>query len=513
MIRVIVAEDEYFARKVLIKMLQEMECEIEVVGEAESGLEVLDIMQEKTVDIVIADIRMPDMDGLNLAKKIRESYPDVSVIIETGYAEFDYAARAIRWGVSDYLTKPIKKEELESAIERVEESKRKNLERFDRKLEMQKVQYMDFSHLLENEALSESILTKIFLNLQKENWHIGVVQSRKKGLTEQEIQSVLEILEKTEDEIFVYVGYFYPKEEFIVVLDCGTIDCETVISCLRRKLIYCSKVLNLDMEAGISLGRKKGEGQRKDAADAYREAVYAINQRLLNPGRQIYYYESDVSIKQCFSQADERNLELCLKEGKVKEAEQLLNGFFKVCENGQEVSVYSLFVSLVQIINVMNRIYNQKHEKIQQAKESGLLFSFKTDLYIYRTLDEIKDYMYQIVRDVCGVENHKSSIVDDLLSYLEWNYQYEITVNDLAMHRYFVNPSYLSRLFKAETGQAFSRYLINLRMQKAAQMFGNSDLKVSDVALCVGYNDVSYFIQTFKKYYGMTPEQYKKTMI
>ena len=80
------------------------------------------------------------------------------------------------------------------------------------------------------------------------------------------------------------------------------------------------------------------------------------------------------------------------------------------------------------------------------------------------------------------------------------------------MHKYFVNPSYLSRLFKAETGQAFSKYLVNLRMKKAAQVLENSDLKVSDVAMCVGYNDVSYFIQTFKKYYNVTPEQYKKNL-
>ena len=89
------------------------------------------------------------------------------------------------------------------------------------------------------------------------------------------------------------------------------------------------------------------------------------------------------------------------------------------------------------------------------------------------------------------------------------NYQYDISVNELAAHKYFVNPSYLSRLFKSETGKTFSKYLTELRIQKAAELLKESSLKIGDVALCVGYNDVSYFIQTFKKRYCMTPEQYR----
>lgn len=124
-------------------------------------------------------------------------------------------------------------------------------------------------------------------------------------------------------------------------------------------------------------------------------------------------------------------------------------------------------------------------------------------------MEELKTYILQLLRDVCDEESQKSSIIEDLLKYLEWNYQYDITVNELAAHKYFVNPSYLSRLFKAETGKTFSKYLIELRMKKAAELLKESGLKISDVAVCVGYNDVSYFIQTFKKHYTVTPEQFK----
>ncbi len=189
-------------------------------------------------------------------------------------------------------------------------------------------------------------------------------------------------------------------------------------------------------------------------------------------------------------------------------------------------------------------------------KSSYLLFNFKADLYAFHSLEELQSYILDLLSDVSEEEGQKSSIIQDLLKYLEWNYQHDITVNELAAHKYFVNPSYLSRLFKAQTGKTFSKYLIELRMKKASEflkesrlnisdvaLFVNpsylsrlfkaqtgktfskylielrmkkaseflkeSRLNISDVALCVGYNDVSYFIQTFKKHYGMTPEQYK----
>lgn len=489
-----------------------MDEDIEIVGEAETGLEALAILAEKRADIVITDIRMPDMDGLDLAKEISENHEDINVIIETGFAEFDYATRAIRYGVSDYLLKPIKKDELQQAIRRIKDSSKKDTEHSKEKPELRKTQYMDFIHVLENEKLSERILGEFFTKMQKDSWYIGVLQSRKRGLSEAQIQSVLELLERQDGDIQVRAGFFYPKEEFIIVFNAAESDRENISICMHRKQMVCVDFLELELEAGISLMQSKSDNTVRDAAAAYREAVYAINQRLLYPCRQLYFYDPQVNIKYCFTQAEEHNLELYLAEGKVEEAEHVIDGFFQKCTDTDEVNVYSLFVSLVQIINVMNRVYNRMQDKIQQGKKSSILFSFKSDLYNYRTLDEIRGYIGQIVHDVCGVEEYKSSIIVDLLKYLEWNYQYDITVNDLAMHRYFVDPDYLSRQFKAETGREFSQYLIDLRMKKAAQMLEDSNLKVSDVAACVGCNDASYFIQIFEDYYEMTPEQYKKNL-
>lgn len=506
--RIIVADDEYFARKALVKSIGQLEEEIELC-EAEDGTEVMELLEARGADLVVTDIRMPDMDGLEVAKNIQARFPDVSVIIESGYADFGYATSALRYGVKDYLTKPVKREELEKAIQRVKEERKKIKQKIEKQIVVRRGQFMNFSHILENEVVANEILQDFFEKIKHGSWYLLTVQSEKKQILKEEIQKVQEIFGR---ESQICIAYFYPKNEFILVMEAEERNrfSETL---LRKKLIECWNKAGVKCHAGISQCHEATAECVKETAKAYREAVYAINQRLLYPENQIYYYEAEVNVVQLFSQAEERELEKNLMENKSSGAVQLTMNFLKQCENNRDISIYSLFTSLIQLMNVINKVYSMKKEKnnTEENKNSYLLFNFKTDLYSFYSMEELKEYMKELILHVSEEPEQKSSIVKDLLQYLEWNYQYDITVNELAAHKYFVNPSYLSRLFKSETGMTFSKYLKELRMKKAAELLKESELKIGDVACCVGYNDVSYFIQTFKKQYSMTPEQFKNS--
>ena len=506
--RIIVADDEYFARKALVKSIGQLEEEIELC-EAEDGTEVMELLEAGGADLVVTDIRMPDMDGLEVAKNIQARFPDVSVIIESGYADFGYATSALRYGVKDYLTKPVKREELEKAIQRVKEERKKIKQKIENQIVARRGQFMNFSHILENEVVANEILQDFFEKIKHGSWYLLTVQSERKQISKEEIQKLQEIFGR---ESKICIAYFYPKNEFILVMEAEE-ENHFPEALLRKKLVECWNKAGTRCHAGISQCHEATAECVKETAKAYREAVYAINQRLLYPENQIYYYEAEVNVVQLFSQAEERELEKSLMENKSSGAVQLTLNFLKRCENSRDISIYSLFTSLIQLMNVINKVYSMKKKKnnTEENKSSYLLFNFKTDLYSFYSMEELKEYMKELILHVSEEPEQKSSIVKDLLQYLEWNYQYDITVNELAAHKYFVNPSYLSRLFKAETGMTFSKYLKELRMKKAAELLKESELKIGDVACCVGYNDVSYFIQTFKKQYSMTPEQFKNS--
>ena len=406
--RVIVADDEFFARKALVKRIGELSEEIEVCEEAENGRQVMELLKSHGADLVVTDIRMPDMDGLEVAKQVKEQFPETSVIIESGYADFDYATTAIRYGVKDYLTKPVKKEELERAVQRVKEEKKTLNQKLEKQLAVYKGQLMDFSRILENETAAREILGDLFEKMKAEAWYLLTAQSCNKVVGKEEISQILEIFRKEGE---TGGAYFYPKNEFIFVVKAG-----------------------VALHMGVSQYHEKTEAFTKEGAGAYREAVYAINQRLLQPEQQIYRYEAEVNVNQLFSQAEERELEKYLTENKEQEAIKIVERLFRQCENNPEVSIYSLFTSLIQIMNVINRVYTMRKEQenTEADKSSYLLFNFKADLYAFHSLEELKKYIFGLLSDVSEEEGQKSSIIEDLLKYLEWNYQYDISVNELA---------------------------------------------------------------------------------
>lgn len=511
MLKVIVAEDEYFARKVLVKMLQEAELEIGEIREAETGVEVLELLEQEAADVVITDIRMPEMDGLELAERLSQEYKETKVIIESGYSDFNYAKSAIKYGVRDYLTKPVNSAELAAAIGKIAEEQKVERQKLVMDLAERRIPYMDFSYLLEREEIGAQVMKQAEDTMRHSDWSLCVAQNEENRMTDRQIERILEILERPVGKLQASAYYFGVKSEFIIIFSADTKNRALLETIVGNKVHACELEENIRLTAGISQNNIPAQDYLKSLSAAYREAVYALNQRLLRRENNVFSYVNEVNVAKLFGIENERNLERYLTEHKTEKAAALVEEFFTKCGNNRDITIYSLFTSVIQIMNVINRVYGMRRQQEEDDAEKGayLMFSFKTDLYSYHSMEELKEYIVQLMEDVGEEGEPESTIIADLLNYLERNYQYDISVNELAAHKYFVSPSYLSRLFKAETGENFSRYLMRLRMEKARELLKETTLKISDIAAYVGYNDVSYFIQTFKKQNNMTPEQFR----
>lgn len=504
--KVIIAEDEYYAKKMLVKLLTNMDMDITVCLEAETGKQAADYLAGKDADLVITDIRMPEMDGLSLANYVEEHCPATDVIIVSGYSDFNYAREAMKYGVRYYLTKPVKPEELEKAIwdiTKAREEKKRLLEKqVDRRLLQESLQYVNISGILSNRALMDTFCDLCGGQLKERSYQMVLLQGKQR-MSREEAKKLAEFLESASGHDNIQVFYFQQPDEVIAMKFDGqeVLWDQTLIRRLKQELPQ----REIEITCGISR-IYKGE---ELLGDAYRDCVYAINGRLLDEKTSVFEYEPELSMEQILTQQEELSIYESVMKGRYQQAETALRQFFKTCTEGRW-NVYSLYSGIMQIFSVISRAYCSREASSESEEVNRyLLFSFKSDLYQFRTMEELERYMFKILENTCGSQEEKGSIIEEIKNYVSLNFRYEISLNELAAHKYFLNSSYLSRLFKSETGMNFSKYLITYRMERAKELLKNTVFKINEIADYVGYNDTSYFIHTFRRLYQMTPEQYR----
>lgn len=502
---IIVADDEFYARKGLIQKIHMVAPDAVVTGDFENGEEALRFIRDHRAEaeILLTDVKMPEMDGLELSRHIAEEELGTEIIIVSGYNEFEYAKKAISFGVSNYLIKPVQLDELKEALEKITRKK----EKFEKKLRetirdqmaRSAVGFLSIPEIVGHKEWRERFLTPVFEKYRDEDYVMAVLQIEKSHSRDEKLDREIEnILSREKGCCF----YFSRYHEYTMILF-GTEQerfRNDIISVLLRKM---NAKFDLRMTAGISLAHRGIPELKK----AYQEAVYAVNQRLIDGWVKAYVYQKDTRPSNYFTNELEIMLRDAIVQQKADRAESIVSQTLEKCTDS-----YSLYITISGIFNLLYRIFcRSSRSEEKDAEHAYMLFSYRSDLYSFMSFPEVEQYVKQIVRGMCQEQEEKKHhyIVSELLEYIEKNYQNNINLSELAEHKYFMNNSYLSRLFKNEVGQTFSKYLMEFRIRKAAVLLENDLLKINDVAMLSGYNDVSHFIQYFKKFYGCTPEEFR----
>lgn len=504
--KILIVDDEYYARKAMIKKTLQVKPEAQIVGDFENGVQVLEFLEEHPdeVDVILTDVRMPEMDGLYLAQYLFEQESGIELVIVSGYNEFEYAKKAMSFGVSNYLVKPVQKEELKEALETIERRRRKyeadvQLMAY-RQMEQKTLRYLSMEEIAEHEEWREHFLTPLFEQHTGEAFSLVIFQYR--GNEEQEWSETAEQeLGKFSRENQTEVFYFQKYREYIILLFGSR---ENYIKSLYSFVRKVRVTKQLELTAGVS----QEYIQPRQCGKAYQEAVYALNQRLINGWAAVYLFSAEIKPVNLMDAEKEHELSAAIREKRCRQAEELCETYLKSCKDS-----YTLYVTISGIFNLLYHFYCRSSRSEDRDTDHGyMLFSYKIDLYCFETLEDVIRYVQNIVTAMCQEQEEKNHhyMIQEILSDIEKNYQSNISLSELAEHKYFMNSSYLSRLFKTEMGQTFSSYLIDYRLKKAAGLLESDLLKVTDIALLVGYNDVSRFIQYFKKKFNCTPEEYRK---
>lgn len=530
-LKLIVVDDESLIRDLLTNSIDWEEINIDVVGEASDSDEALELVDRIVPDIIITDICLPYIDGIEFSRIVVEKYPHIKIIILTGFQDFEYAKRSIKVGVSEFLTKPINSNEILKVVlnikERIVNEKTKQNEvlklkkLLDESLPYAKESFLN--ELIHKKMPHEDIIKKFEyfgIEVIPDSFQIAVIlvdSNDKVYLTDEKERHLLRIKGIECIKQFFrsdkYVNVFFDNSQRIIVLnnkdDINLVDC-----CDSIKSMMINR-----MECYVSIGiGNKYEGIY-GINQSYKEAHEALNYSTILGKNQISCY-SDISggaNENAHIQGEQADsLRLFLKSGLKEKAlahiDDILNDEAIKKMNMSKDLLRVRAADIISIILDISNELNLKHEEI--FIES--LHPYE-EVFKITELPEMTEYIKSLVSKTAlltsGIQTKKvSKVVENIQKYLADNISdYELSLSIIAK-AFYLNPSYLSRIFKMETGVSFVEYLTKHRVDKALQLLKETDLKFYEIAEKVGLLDPHYLGVCFKKYTGMSMSDYRKTV-
>lgn len=505
--KLIIVEDEYYSRKYFNKLLGQMGEEIEVIGQYETGHAAVQSSKLEEADIVLTDIRMPEMDGLELSKYINEKYPKVRVLIVTGYADFAYAQQAIRYNVKNYLTKPVKDAELMEAIwnivNEMKEEKENIIQQVNQQMTENLLQYFSIKEVLGNSEFRERLLGDIKDSLENGYWVMIILQDENHS---SELHILSEMSHLCEEKYHKKVFYFRHHAEYVIFLfgEQAFLEQREYVESINRWIDKCGNNFSR-----LTAGASRIHHGETPLMKAYAECIDAICMRIIRGEQCLYEIQDPHDCDKIISSTTEIKLLDGISANNMEAVEQeIRKQFLKI--RGSDIDIYALQKIMLQLYSIINKNYSKREEYDTEWQQT--ITYFKNGLSNFYTMNQLEQHIVTIFRRACEENKGKadSEIISEIKQYVEENYSYDISLSELAVNRFFMNASYLSRLFKAQAGKNFSKYLAEYRVKQAKELLMDSDIKIADIAMYVGFNSISHFGTIFKKYTDQTPEQYRK---
>lgn len=535
-IKVFLVEDEMVIRRGIKNSIDWEKEGYIFCGEASDGELAYPMIIKEKPDILITDIRMPFMDGLELCKLVKKELPNIKILILSGYDEFDYAKEAIRLGVTEYLLKPISSGKLLEALNGVSESIRrekedkdlvhKYMEEMRENTEHEKQKFFEqmiagnlsMADALETGKKYEMNLSAGMYNLLLFRFTLGE-ENRKSGELLGEAEYAIEKL----TERLEYVFEFQRGVEGWAFLLMA--DNEEQMSERVKEL---SKDLEEIMKNYSTIAYFGGIGQPvarlRELEESFREAERALAARFTMELNRIISVE-DIRMAQNVDTLDDIEI---TSFGEIEKTRTMLEKFLN---NGAEdeidefVDVYINELPEENLKSVLMRQYIimdayivmmsfcEKIEGIEgkmQAQSEELKNSMKT----IQTLEEIKNYIRMLLKKIIGVRDtisgrRYSDIIEIAKDQIRKTYMSdEISLNTIAAE-VGMSPSYFSSIFSKEMGKTFVEYLTEIRMDRAKELLMCSSMKTSEIGYEVGYKDPHYFSYIFKKTQNCTPKEFR----
>ncbi|OKP98686.1 response regulator [Paenibacillus sp. P46E] len=523
---VMIVDDESIFREYLRGVLDWDTLGFEISIEAKNGVEALELCTAHPVDIALIDITMPFMDGLELTRKLKEQYPEMSIVLITGHNEFEYARTALKLGVEDYILKPFSKDELMLTLLKLQQEHQKvQKENLTYKENQQLVKDSFLNQLISGDCMltHEEIMTRLGqynIHIQSPVFVVACIEidhiDRKwEKISERLLMkyAVTNILNETLDDSWKHHIFNGPEGRIIGLIE--HVDHHNPMASFldgyRRLGELIKKYLNFTITIGI--GRSK-QGF-KDIHDSYQEALIALQNKFVLGHDRVITYESvaaEIGQQAFYPVEVNEKLLIQLRMRNSEGVQHILDGVFdSILE--RRLSIEHVYVICIGLIAVNLAYITESGHPVEEC--FGENFFPYNEIRKFESLEMtfewIKELFHKAIRYTGQYKNTRAAkIAQSAKAYIEQCYpDPELQLEQVAQH-VFINASYLRAVFKKEFGMTLSDYITQYRMKKAKEQLGQGGLRLSDIAESVGYSDAGYFSKSFKKFYGYSPSEYEK---
>ena len=528
MFSLLIAEDEEDIRKGIANFINWNAQGIEICGEAEDGTQALKLIRELSPDIVLIDIRMPEMNGLKVIETIHSENLPVKSIIISGYDDFSYVQEALKLGVSCYLLKPCRPEEILENVLSVkaeienERSKKKIYEelllKFNENLPLIKDHYLTRLIPFESNYMSKMLedfeLYKI--NIKAKNILIAIVridniQESYAVINSKDLELTRFAVKNTLDEVISskFKCEVFENDDGIIII--ANVDKNLYYKEFLPLLEKVKKFVRDNMDFTISIGIGRVYNDISDIQYSYSDALGAIEAMFLMGTDSIIEYEAlpdEVINDNCYPMNEEKKILNSIQTGNIFELEQRLEEFFIRLNPGR----LSKEITLKSCLALVFSLYHLCVETHTNSEEIfGQEFSVVDSFLKIDTLSQMKEKLVKIAMKLLEKVNSEkvsNKIIEQSLKYIENNYHRDLSLVKVA-NSVFISPKYYCLLFKQSMGINFVDYLNKLRIESACELLKDVRLKTYEIAYKVGYSNDKYFCQIFKKYKGISPTQYR----
>lgn len=535
MYKILLVDDEILVRDAIRENIDWEKLDCELIGDCENGKQAVEFVKTHEVDIVLTDILMPYMDGMELSHFLHDNYPDILIVIFSGFGEFEYAKKAIQYNVSEYMLKPVTAMELTKVIENMKEKldSRKKEQRKMESLTQVSQDYHKNANVIRSKALD--CLVKCTRDVQ-----VSLDELERMGITFQaasyrvavfDIDTYSEMyqmdMDKQQESALMAFVLFNVGDEIVVRENAGVVYQEgnnrvCIIFAGNRTKEFSESIHRICHEIqkkvkeviGLETSIGIGSWVRSpyELIYSYRLAAKAIDYRYLLGGNLLFDMEEKKTDNSIFLMKDLETLTEAIKSGDRRLMEKTLGQIETEIKSALVEKSYAC-IYLQQVIRAIGNTcqsLSEEPEKIIAQREA--LLKAVTEQRMFSQAAALVEKYAQEVFDALQELNSSSGQRQGMLAmdYIQKNYMDPcLSLNSICSYLN-ISTSYFSTIFKEMTGETFIEVLTRVRMEKAKELLENTTMKNYEIAEKVGFSDPHYFGISFKKITGKTPTEYAR---